>query len=418
MRRKIEELRAKASDAERRYDLETASDLMYYAIPDLEKRADKLQEQARKDEAEGKTNLANTVTSENIASIVSRWTGIPVTKMMESERVKLLRLEKILQRDVVGQEDAVKAVAQAIRLSRSGLSNQSRPIASFLFCGPSGTGKTLMSKTLASYMFDDPDAIVRIDASEYSEKHSISRLIGAPPGYVGFDEGGVLTEAVRRRPFSIVLIDEIEKAAREFVQLFLQVLDEGRLQDSQGRQVSFRNTIIIMTSNLGSSFINESEEEDISEPVRQLVQSAISAHFPPEFINRIDSIVTFRKLGRMDVRRIVDIRLKEVQKRLIENGRHSRIMVDEEAKNWLGSIGYSPTMGARPLGRAIQDQLLNPLSLLLLRGQIHNDDPEIHVSFDKYRNALTVQANHEAVPGTLDDDDVDMEEDDLDEPLD
>ena len=203
----------------------------YYAIPDLEKRADKLQEQARKDEAEGKTNLANTVTSENIASIVSRWTGIPVTKMMESERVKLLRLEKILQRDVVGQEDAVKAVAQAIRLSRSGLSNQSRPIASFLFCGPSGTGKTLMSKTLASYMFDDPDAIVRIDASEYSEKHSISRLIGAPPGYVGFDEGGVLTEAVRRRPFSIVLIDEIEKAAREFVQLFLQVLDEGRLQD-------------------------------------------------------------------------------------------------------------------------------------------------------------------------------------------
>ena len=418
VRRKIEELRAKASDAERRYDLETASDLMYYAIPDLEKRADKLQEQARKDEAEGKTNLANTVTSENIASIVSRWTGIPVTKMMESERIKLLRLEKILQRDVVGQEDAVKAVAQAIRLSRSGLSNQSRPIASFLFCGPSGTGKTLMSKTLASYMFDDPDAIVRIDASEYSEKHSISRLIGAPPGYVGFDEGGVLTEAVRRRPFSIVLIDEIEKAAREFVQLFLQVLDEGRLQDSQGRQVSFRNTIIIMTSNLGSSFINESEEEDISEPVRQLVQSAISAHFPPEFINRIDSIVTFRKLGRMDVRRIVDIRLKEVQKRLIENGRHSRIMVDEEAKNWLGSIGYSPTMGARPLGRAIQDQLLNPLSLLLLRGQIHNDDPEIHVTFDKYRNALTVQANHEAVPGTLDDDDVDMEEDDLNEPLD
>ena len=418
VRRKIEELRAKASDAERRYDLETASDLMYYAIPDLEKRAEQLQEQARKDEAEGKTSQANTVTSENIASIVSRWTGIPVSKMMESERVKLLRLERILQRDVVGQEDAVKAVAQAIRLSRSGLSNQNRPIASFLFCGPSGTGKTLMSKTLASYMFDDPDAMVRIDASEYSEKHSISRLIGAPPGYVGFDEGGVLTEAVRRRPFSIVLIDEIEKAAREFVQLFLQVLDEGRLQDSQGRLVSFRNTIIIMTSNLGSSFINESENEDLTESVRQLVQGAISAHFPPEFINRIDSIVTFRKLGRVDVRRIVDIRIKELQKRLIENGRQSRLVVDEEAKDWLGSIGYSPTMGARPLGRAIQDQLLNPLSMLILRGQIHNDDPEIHISFDKYRNALTVQANHEAVAGFLDDDDVDMDEDDLEDPLD
>ncbi|EDP42814.1 hypothetical protein MGL_3014 [Malassezia globosa CBS 7966] len=363
VRRKIEELRAKASDAERRYDLETASDLMYYAIPDLEKRAEQLQEQARKDEAEGKTSQANTVTSENIASI-------------------------------------------------------NRPIASFLFCGPSGTGKTLMSKTLASYMFDDPDAMVRIDASEYSEKHSISRLIGAPPGYVGFDEGGVLTEAVRRRPFSIVLIDEIEKAAREFVQLFLQVLDEGRLQDSQGRLVSFRNTIIIMTSNLGSSFINESEDEDLTESVRQLVQGAISAHFPPEFINRIDSIVTFRKLGRVDVRRIVDIRIKELQKRLIENGRQSRLVVDEEAKDWLGSIGYSPTMGARPLGRAIQDQLLNPLSMLILRGQIHNDDPEIHISFDKYRNALTVQANHEAVAGFLDDDDVDMDEDDLEDPLD
>ena len=212
-------------------------------------------------------------------------------------------------------------------------------------------------------------------------------------------------------------LDEIEKAAREFVQLFLQVLDEGRLQDSQGRLVSFRNTIIIMTSNLGSSYINDSEEEDITPEIRQLVQSAISSHFPPEFINRIDSIVTFRKLSRTNVRHIVDIRLKEVQKRLVENGRQCKLLVDEDAKNWLGSMGYSPTMGARPLGRAIQDQLLNPLSILLLRGQIHNDDPEIHVTFDKYRNALTVQPNHEAV-GSLDDDEVDMDEDELDEPLD
>merc|ERR1712130_309003 len=337
--------------------------------------------------------------------------------MMESERQKLLKLEKILHREIVGQDDAVKAVAQAIRLSRSGLSNQSRPIASFLFCGPSGTGKTLMSKTLASYMFDDPDAIVRIDASEYSEKHSISRLIGAPPGYVGFDEGGVLTEAVRRRPFSIVLIDEIEKAAREFVQLFLQVLDEGRLQDSQGRQVSFRNTIIIMTSNLGSSFINEAEGELISEQTRQLVLGAISAHFPPEFINRIDSTVIFAKLSRVDVRRIVDVRLKELQKRLHDNGRQSQLVVSDDARNYLASIGYSPTMGARPLGRAIQDQLLNPLSMYLLRGQIHNDDPKIIINFDPHRNMLTVTPNHEAIL-TGDEDDDDMDEEDLEEPLD
>ncbi|WFD01492.1 hypothetical protein MOBT1_000157 [Malassezia obtusa] len=418
VRRKIDELRAKAAEAERRYDLATASDLTYYAIPDLEKRLETLQEQERRDEEEGKTNSTNSVTNDSIAAVVSRWTGIPVSRMLESERTKLLKLEKILQREVVGQGDAVRAVAQAIRLSRSGLSNQSRPIASFLFCGPSGTGKTLMSKSLATYMFDDPDAMVRIDASEYSEKHSISRLVGAPPGYVGFDEGGVLTEAVRRRPFSIVLIDEIEKAAREFVQLFLQVLDEGRLQDSQGRQVSFRNTIIIMTSNLGSSFINDSKEEELTPEVRELVQGAIAAHFPPEFINRIDSIVTFRKLARTDVRRIVDIRLKELQARLVDNGRRSRLVVDESAKEWLGSIGYSPTMGARPLGRAIQEQLLHPLSLLLLRGEIHNDDPEIHVTFDQYRNALLVKPNHEpTVPaGDGEEDDL-MDEDDLDEHL-
>jgi len=411
IRRKIDELRAKAADAERRYDLATASDLTYYAIPDLEKRLETLQEQERKEEEEGRISKNNTVTADNIASVVSRWTGIPVSRMLESERSKLLKLEKIMQRDVVGQDEAVHAIAQAIRLSRSGLSNQARPIASFLFCGPSGTGKTLMSKTLATCMFDDPDAMVRIDASEYSEKHAISRLVGAPPGYVGFDEGGVLTEAVRRKPFSIVLIDEIEKASREFVQLFLQVLDEGRLQDSQGRQVSFRNTIIIMTSNLGSAFINDSTEEELTPQVRELVQGAISAHFPPEFINRIDSIVTFRKLSRSDVRHIVDIRLKEVQKRLMDNGRRIHLEVDEEAKNWLGSIGYSPTMGARPLGRAIQDQLLNPLSMLMLRGQVRDDDTAVRVTFDKYRNALTVVPNHE--PVATEDLDDEMEEDDL-----
>ncbi|PWN52140.1 putative heat shock protein HSP104 [Violaceomyces palustris] len=410
VRRKIEEIKAKAAEAERRYDLATASDLKFYALPDLEARLKHLQDEERKREEEGKDHEGNSVTSDAIAAIVSRWTGIPVSRMLESERAKLLKLESTLAREVIGQEDAVKSVAQAIRLSRSGLSDSERPIASFLFAGSSGSGKTLLSRTLAKCMFDSPDAMVRIDASEFSEKHSISRLIGAPPGYVGYEEGGILTEAVRRRPFSIVLIDEIEKAAKEFITLLLGVIDAGRLTDSQGRLVSFKNCIIIMTSNLGSAYINDSETLDA--PTRQLVNSAILAHFPPEFVNRIDSIVIFNKLNRADVRRIVDVRIKEVQKRIDANGGKCKLDLNEGAKDYLASIGFSPTMGARPLQRCIQQEVLSPLSILILSNQINlKEDERIEVVFDPHRNGLVVKPNHEATAGTELMDDEEMSDD-------
>lgn len=397
VRRKMEEVRAKIAEAERRYDLATASDLKFYALPDLETKLQQLQAAERRREEEGRDADNNAVTADAIASIVARWTGIPVSRMLESEKSKLLRLERTLAKEVIGQDEAVKSVAQAIRLSRSGLADANRPIASFLFAGSSGSGKTLLSRTLAKCMFDSADAMVRIDCSEFSEKHSISRLIGAPPGYVGHEEGGVLTEAVRRKPFSIVLLDEIEKASREFVQLFLGVLDEGRLQDSQGRQVSFRNTIIIMTSNLGSAYINEAEEDEMGDATRQLVMGSIKAALPTEFVNRIDSIVVFSKLSRRNVKAIVDVRLREIEQRIVANGGKSKLVLDDAAKDFLVATGFSPTMGARPLNRSIQQELLSPLSILILSGRIDiKEDAEIRVRFDKHRNGLVVEPNHEA----------------------
>lgn len=409
LRRRIDELRSRADDAERRYDLATAADIRYQAIP---QREAKLKELEQKEEERGSTQQL--VTPEMIADIVAKWTGIPVSRLVETEKAKLLHMEKLLSKKVVGQPEAVKAVANAIRLNRSGLGNQNRPIASFLLVGPSGTGKTLLAKTLAQQMFNSDEAMVRIDASEYSERHSISRLIGAGPGYVGYEAGGQLTEAVRRRPYSLVLIDEIEKASREFWQLFLQVLDDGRLTDGKGRVVDFRNTIIMMTSNVGSQYLNDDAHEGPVRPeTRDKVMDAIRATFPPEFINRIDEIILYRSLSRADMKKIVKVRLDEVQQRLEANNRKVKIEPDEGALDWLANAGYSPSYGARPLARLIQSEILNPLSKYLLQGRIR-DGEVAHITCDNVKNRLVVVPNHDSQVELPDGEEEDYDSDPMD----
>jgi ATP-dependent Clp protease ATP-binding subunit ClpB len=366
IKEKLDNARAELDRAQREGKYERAGELAYGVIPDLEKAL------AASEDATGEHMLNEEVRDQDIAGVVSRWTGIPVDKMLEGEREKLLQMESQIASRVIGQDEAVTAIANAVRRSRAGLQDPNRPIGSFLFLGPTGVGKTELTKALAEFLFDDDQAMVRIDMSEYMEKHAVSRLIGAPPGYVGYDEGGALTEAVRRRPYQVVLFDEIEKAHPDVFNVLLQVLDDGRLTDGQGRTVDFKNVLIVMTSNLGSEFLaGQAEGEDV-EAVRPMVMDVVRSSFRPEFLNRLDEILLFRRLSREHMTGIVDIQLGHLAK-LLED-RNIELAVDEAAKVWLADKGYDPVYGARPLKRVIQRTLQNPLASMILEGTVSDGE--------------------------------------------
>jgi ATP-dependent Clp protease ATP-binding subunit ClpB len=368
LKEQLDQARIELEQAQRRGDLAKAGELAYGVIPDLEAKLKKIEEE----EAKGGTLAQEVVTPDLIAQVVSRWTGIPVDKMLEGEREKLLQMEIEIAKRVVGQEEAVEAVSTAVRRSRAGLQDPNRPIGSFMFLGPTGVGKTELSRALAEFLFDDEHAMIRIDMSEYMEKHSVARLIGAPPGYVGYEEGGALTEAVRRRPYQVILFDEIEKAHPDVFNVLLQVLDDGRLTDGQGRTVDFRNTLIIMTSNLGSEYlVNQPESED-SDAVREQVMNMVRSHFRPEFLNRVDEIILFHRLQREDMGKIVEIQLSRLQKLLTD--RKITLKLDAAAKEWLGRKGYDPAYGARPLKRVIQKYVQDPLAEMMLEDKIHDGE--------------------------------------------
>ena len=367
IKEQIEQARLELEAAQRRQDYAKMSEIQYGVLPELEKQLAAAQAAEQKGEFK---LVQDKVTAEEIAEVVSRWTGIPVSKMLEGEREKLLHMEEELHKRVVGQDEAVRAVADAIRRARAGLSDPNRPNGSFLFLGPTGVGKTELCKALAEFLFDTQDAMIRIDMSEFMEKHSVARLIGAPPGYVGYEEGGYLTEAVRRRPYSVILLDEVEKAHPDVFNILLQVLDDGRLTDGQGHTVDFRNTVIVMTSNLGSQLIQELEGDNSEESYTKMkaaVMGVVQAHFRPEFINRLDEIVVFRPLDKAQIRAIARIQIGYLEKRLAE--RQLKLEISDKALDLLGNIGFDPVYGARPLKRAIQHQLENPLAREILEGR-------------------------------------------------
>jgi ATP-dependent Clp protease ATP-binding subunit ClpB len=370
LREQIEQVKIEIEQAERAYDLNRAAELRYGRLPALERELHE-KEASLDAEAGGRRLLKEEVDEEDIAAVISRWTGIPVSRLMEAEIQKLLQMETNLHLRVVGQDEAIVAVSNAVRRARAGLQDPNRPLGSFIFLGPTGVGKTELARALAEFLFDDEHAMVRIDMSEYMEKHTVSRLVGAPPGYVGYEEGGQLTEAVRRRPYSVLLFDEIEKAHADVFNILLQVLDDGRLTDAQGRTVDFKNTVIIMTSNIGSQWITELGPHDDAE-MRQRVTEALRAHFRPEFLNRIDEIVIFHSLSRDQIAKIVEIQLSGLRKRLGE--RHLRIELTDAAKELLANEGYDPVYGARPLKRAIQRRILDPLAQAVLRGEFREGE--------------------------------------------
>ena len=380
-REALDRLRGELDQAQRRGDLARASEILYGQIPVMEKRLAEAESAENADGAKDQMT-PEVVDAEQIAAVVSRWTGVPVEKMLEGERGKLLAMEDKLRGRVVGQEEALVAVADAVRRSRAGLQDPNKPIGSFLFLGPTGVGKTELTKALAEFMFDDEAAVTRMDMSEYMEKHSVSRMIGAPPGYVGYDQGGALTEAVRRRPYQVILFDEVEKAHPDVFNVLLQVLDDGRLTDGQGRTVDFKNTLIIMTSNLGSEFLAAQGEGDDVEAVRPQVMDVVRRHFRPEFLNRIDEIILFKRLGRDQMDSIVRIQLSRVEKLLAD--RRMSINVAPDALHWLGERGYDPVYGARPLKRVIQKDLVDPIARKLLAGDLQDGQAiEVHAGDGK-----------------------------------
>jgi ATP-dependent Clp protease ATP-binding subunit ClpB len=389
LQKKLDQAKTELADAVRRGDYQRAGELQYGAVPELERKL----KEASDTSVAGSAFAEEAVTANQVAQVVSRWTGIPVDRMMEGERDKLMKMEEQLGKRVVGQAEAVKSVSTAVRRARAGLQDPNRPIGSFMFLGPTGVGKTELTKALAAYMFDDEQALIRVDMSEYMEKHSVARLIGAPPGYVGYDEGGALTEAVRRRPYQVVLFDEIEKAHPDVFNVLLQVLDDGRLTDGQGRTVDFRNTLIVMTSNLGAEYLVAQPDGEDTEKVRDLVMAEVRSHFRPEFLNRIDEIILFHRLKRDQMGRIVDIQIEHLKKLL--DDRKISIVLEPKARDWLAEKGYDPAYGARPLKRVIQKSVQDPLAELILSGKI-KDGEKVVISAGKqglvFNGATVAQA--------------------------
>jgi ATP-dependent Clp protease ATP-binding subunit ClpB len=388
LREQLEQARRESQEAERKYDLDRLAQLRHGTIPELEKKLSDLQKSAA-DKAAGRTLLREEVTEEEIAEVVSRWSGIPLTRLLQGEREKLLKLGDVLHTRVVGQDEAVKVVADAVLRARAGIGNPRRPVGSFIFLGPTGVGKTELAKTLAAALFDSEDNMVRIDMSEYMEKHTVSRLVGAPPGYVGYEEGGQLTEAVRRKPYSVILLDEIEKAHHDVFNILLQILDDGRLTDSHGRTVNFKNTIVIMTSNVGSPTLLEGIDDrgHIRDDAREAVMAELRRSFRPEFLNRVDDVVLFKPLTAEETGRIVELQMADLKRRLEEQ--RIALQVSDTARELLAREGYSPVYGARPLKRLIQQKLETPIARLIVGGEVKDGGT---VKVEAKKGEVTVRA--------------------------